>query len=64
MVGPEPRSPLLDVLRHGLSVRVHRLLGDGEAHVGVDSIFGGVREQSDTVPVETGSEVEEQAFSY
>lgn len=44
MVGPEPRSPLLDVFHHSLGIGVHRLLGDGQAHVGVNSIFRWVRE--------------------
>lgn len=53
VVGPEPRGPLLDVLHHRFCVGVHRLLGDGQAHVGVNSIFRWVGEQGDSVPVET-----------
>lgn len=56
MVSPEPRSPLLDILHHSLSVGVYGLLGDWDAHVGVDSIFGGVRKQSNSIPIETRAE--------
>lgn len=59
MARPEPRCPLLDVLHHGLGVGLYGLLGDGEAHVRVDSIFRRVGEQSDSVPVETRTTVEE-----
>jgi len=63
VVGPEPRRPLLDVLRQGLGVGVHRLLGDGEAHVGVHTVRGGVWEEGHAVPVEPrpeGGEGEEE----
>lgn len=56
MVCPKPRSPLLDVVHHSLGVGINRLLGDGQAHVGVDAVFRGIGEQGDSVPVETGAE--------
>lgn len=63
MVCPEPRCPLLDVLHHGLGIGVQRLFGDRQAHVGVDAVFRGVREQSHTIPIETRAE-REQLISF
>lgn len=53
VVSPKPCCPLLDVLHHGLGIGVYCLLSDRQAHVGVDSIFGWVWEQGNSVPVET-----------
>lgn len=43
MVGPEPRSPLLDIFHHSFGIGMYCLLGDGQAHIGVNSIFRWVR---------------------
>lgn len=53
MVGPKPRCPLLYVLHHRLGVGVYCLLGDRQTHVGVNAVFRRIREQGNSVPVET-----------
>lgn len=52
MVGPEPLSPLLDVVHHCLGIVVHCFLGNRQAHVRVDSIFRGIGEKGNSIPVE------------
>lgn len=39
MISPKPLSSLLDVVHHCLGVGMYCVFGDGQAHVGVDSIF-------------------------
>lgn len=56
MVRPKPCSPLLDVLHHSLGVGVYCLLADGQAHIGVNSIFRGIGEQGNSIPIETRAE--------
>lgn len=52
VVGPEPASSLLDVVHHRLGISMDRFLGNWQAHIRVDSIFRGIGEQGNSIPIE------------
>lgn len=52
MAGPEPACSQLDVVHHCLGISMDCLLGNWQAHVGVDSIFRRIGEEGNSIPIE------------
>lgn len=59
MIGLKPASSQLDVVHHCLGISMDCFLGNWQAHVRVDSVFRGVWEKGNPIPIKAWTVIDE-----